>query len=387
MATPALLFLDANASVPSTAAARAALIEALAIVGNPSSTHSLGRAARRALDLARDDVAQALGGASKEVFFTSGASEANRMVVDALVAAGLRDGAPLRVWTTPLEHPSLRRPLEVAAAAGRLHVDTAALTPEGAPLLDDALLARADVVILTAAHNETGVVPTFEAILRAVSPRALVVVDAAQALARIAPLPGRVDVITASAHKIGGVAGCGALLLRGNGRRLPAPWSGGGQEGGLRPGTEALPLIVAFGAAARDVVESRAQHAALAPLRDRLERALLAAWPGARAIGAAGARLPNTSAIVIPGVDGEALRMAIDRAGVCVGFGSACSALAPEPSPSLLALGLTAREARATVRLSLTPDVTGALGDALVDDAIARLAPIVTTLRAFATRP
>jgi cysteine desulfurase len=182
-------------------------------------------------------------------------------------------------------------------------------------------------------------------------------------------LPKRVDAIVASAHKIGGYAGSGALLLRGNARRLKPPWSGGGQEAGMRPGTEALALHAAFGAACAVVERSRAQHRALRASRDQIEAALVDAW-GARVLGIDQARLDNTSAVVVPGVDGDALRIALEAAGVAVGFGAACSALVPEPSPSLLALGLSPDEARATVRISLPP------GFAEVDDAIARLVAV-----------
>jgi cysteine desulfurase len=238
--------------------------------------------------------------------------------------------------------------------------------------VDDELLAGADALFLTAAHNETGLVPDGAALFAAAPASCLVCSDAAQSIGRLGPPRDRVDAVVCSAHKLGGVAGVGALLLRGEGAQLPVPWSGGGQEGGRRPGTEATALVAAFGAAAAVIERTRADHGALAPLRDKLEADLVAAWPGARVLAAGAARLPNTTAIVAGDVDGEALRMAIDRAGVCVGFGSACSALAPEPSPGLLSLGLTARQARATVRLSLAPGATSQQ----LEEALARLTAI-----------
>lgn len=362
------LYLDANASVPMLPEALAALVTAAAIGANPSSPHAAGRAARRTLDEARRAVAVALGGHDKDVVFTSGASEGNRWLVDAILEAHA-EKSPHFVMS-PLEHPSLRKPLERAAQAGRCTLEVLPLLDDGSLVLSEALLHGADAIFVTAAHNETGVVSDVAEVARLASPGALLAVDAAQAVGRLEPLPARVDAVVASAHKMGGPKGAGALLLRGNARRLPNPWPGGGQEGGRRPGTEALALVAAFGAAAAAVSTTRAQHARLAPLRDRLERGLLTTWQGSRAIGAAAARLPNTSAILVPGFDGEALRLAIDLAGVCVGFGSACSALAPEPSPALLAFGLGRDEARATLRLSLAP------GDdeALVDEALRRLA-------------
>lgn len=353
------LYLDANASVPPCGAARAAAVQALDVPGNPSSPHALGRAARRHLDGARDAVARALGGASREVVFFSGASEANRFVVDAAAAAGRT------VWISNLEHPSLARPFARLPAALR------AARPEDA-----------EVVCCTAAHNETGIVPDLDALFARVRADAVVCVDAAQACGRLPPMPGRVDAVVASAHKMGGIAGAGALLWRGRARALPAPWAGGGQEGGLRPGSEALVAIMAFGAAAAEVEATRAAHQALASLRDELEAALVQAW-GARVLGADGPRLPNTSALVVPEVDPAALRIAIDAAGVCVGFGAACSALAPEPSPALLSLGLSDREAQATVRLSLPPGMSAED----VAEATGRLRPIAAALRAAAKHP
>lgn len=370
MSAPATLYLDANASVPPTQEALVALRESALVSANPSSPHARGREARRLLDEARRHVARALGGVDKDVTFTSGASEANRWLVDAIVALAGATARARRVVTSPFEHPSLAKPLEAAAARGEIELQVLDVTPAGALILDDAVLENADAVFVTAAHNETGVLPPLDDVLARVSASCVVAVDAAQAAARLLPVPARVDAVVVSAHKMGGLPGAGALLLRGNARLLQAPWTGGGQEGGRRPGTEALPLLAAFGAAAAVIERTRAETLALAALRDRLEKELLVAWPGARALGRGGPRLANTSAITLPDVDGEALRMAIDIGGVCVGFGSACSALAPEPSAALLALGLTREQARATVRLSLVPGSD----DALVDEAVRRLA-------------
>jgi cysteine desulfurase len=352
-----MIFLDANAGMPALPEARDALVRALDVVGNPSSTHALGRAARTILDDARTHVARALGAEAKELTFTSGASEANRWLVDATAHLDAS-----RIVSSALEHPSLAKPL--AARAVRTF-----LAPDDD--VDGAVIADADVLFVTAAHNETGILPALDDVLARAKPTCIVCVDAAQLVARMGVLPHRVDAIVASAHKIGGYAGAGALVLRGNARALRARWLGGGQEAGLRPGTEALALHAAFGAAAAVVDDTRARHAHLAPLRDKLEAALVDAW-GARALGADRARLPNTSALVVTGVDGDALRIAIDGAGVAVGFGSACSAMAPEPSPALRALGLSDDDARSTVRLSLPPTTTGPD----VDEAIARLAPL-----------
>jgi cysteine desulfurase len=371
------IFLDANASVPPRAEARAALLAALDVValgGNPSSTHALGRAARRLLDTARDHVAGALRTSAKDVFFTSGATEGNRLVVDMLVAAAEKRGRPLVVATSPLEHPSLAKPLAWHAARGAFTLRTLPVVDEGV-VVDVDVVRGADAVVVTGAHNETGVIVDVDAVCAAVDEDAVVVVDVSQSLGRIGPPPARVDVAVCSAHKLGGYAGAGAVMLRRRGRGLQPPWAGGGQENGVRPGTEATALLAAFGAACAVVDDVRAGHRALRPLRDRLEAAVCAAARG-RAIGAGQPRLDNTSAVHFVDVDADALRMGLDQRRVAVGFGAACSALAPEPSPALVALGLSAKEARQVVRFSLAPNV-----DVDVDAVVAVVVDVVARAR------
>lgn len=369
------LFLDANASVPVSDAARAALLATIDVASgaNPSSPHARGRAARRVLDTAREHVAAATASSTKDVFFTSGASEGNRLVVDMIVAHARRT-RPLVVAASPLEHPSLARPLAIAAAAGDVVV-------RALPFVDDDVdvdldLDGVDVVVCTAAHNETGLLPRLDALCARVADHVVVVVDVSQSLARIGPPPARADVVVASAHKIGGLAGAGALVLRRRARAWPLPWSGGGQENGLRPGTEAVALQAAFGAACAVVDETRRAHAVLSPLRDRLADAVAEA-AGGRVLVRARPRLPNTAAVLFPGVDADALRMLLDGAGVDVGFGAACSALSPEPSPALRALGLADDDTRRVVRLSLAPGAN----DADVDEALSRIAAVAARLR------
>ncbi len=291
-----------------------------------------------------------MGGSDKELFFTSGASEGNRWVVDAAIAT-----KPFKTWTTPLEHPSLAKPLAAAFSSGQL--------------VQVSEPSEAELIFATAAHNETGLITDWDALIAQASSEAILVADISQTLGRLNPLPTRVDAMVASAHKIGAYPGSGAVLLRGNARKLKAPWAGGGQEGNLRPGTEALNLIHAFGAAAAQIEKMRAQNQVLAPLRDKLEAALIKAQPSAFRVPAGGPRLPNTTAICFPESNGDALRIQIDSLGLCVGFGSACSSMTPEPSPGLLALGLTPAEAKSTVRFSLCPEAT----EKMIDDAIKRL--------------
>lgn len=373
-----MIFLDANASVPPVPQARAALLSALdvaAVGGNPSSTHALGRATRRLLDVARDQVAQAVAASSKDVFFTSGATEGNRLIVDMLVEQGKKLGRPLVVVTTPLEHPSLQKSLARAAARGELVVKFLPIENEGV-VVDKGVFAGCDAVVVTAAHNESGVVVDVDGVCGVVEDRVVVVVDAAQSLGRIGAPNARVDAVVCSAHKLGGYAGVGAVVLKKRARNLPPPWVGGGQENGLRPGTEAVSLVAAFGAACAVVDDTRVRHAALRPLRDRLEARVVDAC-GGRALCVSQPRLGNTSAVLFPGVDGDALRLMLDQSGVAVGFGAACSALAPEPSPGLMALGVSAADARRVVRFSLAPGVD----EAAIDDAAERIGVVARRLR------
>ena len=368
-----MLYLDANASVPPLPCAREAAAQALSVLGNPSSPHALGRAARRVLDVAREQLAAALGATPREVFLTSGATESNRWLIDALLLRARTEGRRLVVVTSPLEHPSVRKPLDAASAF--VEVRTLPLL-DGRLLFPEHLLVDADAVLITGAHNETGLVPELALLLGKIGDTTLLAVDAAQAVARLPVLPARVDAIVSSGHKLGGYAGAGALVLRGRARALAPPWAGGGQEASVRPGTEALVLHAAQGAAASVIDETRAATQQQAPLRDALEQQLLALGDIV-VVGAAGARLDNTTALCVGGVDPEALRLAIDAAGVAVGFGAACSALAPEPSPGLVALGLTSAEARATVRLSLPPQIPAVD----VDAAVERLVGVIRRLR------
>lgn len=374
------IYLDANASAPPIEAAIQALSSSLNQLGNPSSPHLIGRQARKALDKARVQVANALGANEKEIYFNSGASEGNRWLVDAIVQGGKDRGKPYRVFVSNLEHPSMAKPLAVAVERGEIELSSRLLGPvlnadspvpvasaESNRIRDD----RVEIIICTVAHNETGIIPNWDAIIDSVDEDTILIADAAQAMGRLGALPARMDAIVVSAHKLGGFPGVGAVVIRGNAKKLTPPWAGGGQESGLRPGTEAVNLIAAFGAACGEIQNTREANRALAPLRDALEKAVLGMYPRAKIISDLGAaaqdsrehgndrgwddipRLPNTSAICFDGLDGEALRISLDAAGLCVGFGSACSALAPEPSPSLIAMGLTPEQAKATVRFSL----------------------------------
>ncbi|WP_298369388.1 cysteine desulfurase family protein [Azospirillum sp.] len=337
------IYLDHNATTPLKPAARAAMLQAMDLVGNPSSVHAFGRAARRAVEEARAAVAALVGVKPAQVLFTGSGTEANNMA--------LRGFPGRAVLTSAIEHDSV---LAADPAAQRLPV-----TPDG--VIDQTALAAAvertpsALLSLMVANNETGVIqPVAEAARLAHARGALVHADAVQAAGRL-PLSFAelgVDLLTLSAHKLGGPAGVGALILA-EGLEPESLIRGGGQEKRKRAGTENLLGIVGFGAAARLARDELPNAAALANLRDRLEREALAGAPQARIMGAGVARVPNTSCLVLPGLPGETQVMALDLAGVAVSAGSACSSGKVKPSHVLAAMGADAATAASAIRVSL----------------------------------
>jgi cysteine desulfurase len=341
------IYLDHNATTDLRPAAIAAMTESLAFCGNPSSVHRAGREARRRLDRARDDVAAAIGlPAGGQLVFTSGGTEANHLALKGT-------GRPRRLISA-IEHESVR-----AAAP-----DAVAIPVEPGGTIDLAALERLlaaggpALVSVMAANNETGVIqPIGEVVRVAHAAGALVHCDAVQAIGKtgfdMAALG--VDLVTLSAHKLGGPLGAGALAL-GAGLAVTAVQTGGGQERGARAGTENLPAIEGFAAAIVEAVAGLDAFQRLAGLRDAMERRLLALTPSARLFGAERARVPNTSSIALPGLASEVQIMALDLAGIGVSAGSACSSGKVRPSHVLEAMGAGADLARSTIRISLGRD-------------------------------
>lgn len=323
--------------------------------GNPSSFHREGQEQRRILDEAREQVACALNARERDIIFTSGASEANRLFVDSLRETFNDCGRVIRLAVSPYEHPSLLKPLLKMAEEKWCEVFIFPLDQKGALNLDAAVINASDVVIVAMAHNETGILPDIEFIAHHLRPDALFMSDVAQSLSRQAPPHQRIDIMSASAQKIGGYAGAGALMIRGQGRSLKPPWVGGGQEKGYRPGTEPLLLIAGFGEAASQIDDLREQYQRSKEIRDAFEATLKQHFDVA-IIGEDLARLPNTSAVTFIGQNPDALRIQCDLAGLSVGFGSACSGLAPEGSFALNRMGLSIDEQKCTVRFSFAHD-------------------------------
>ncbi|MGE5506167.1 MAG: cysteine desulfurase family protein [Actinomycetota bacterium] len=339
-------YLDCNAGAPVRPAVVAAMAEALAEPGNPSSVHGFGRAARRRLEQARAAVAALAGARPEGVVFTSGGTEANAL---ALAGSG-RD----RILVSAIEHASV---LEAVPQAERIPVTTDGVVDLGAL---EALLAadpRPALVSVMAANNETGIVqPVAEVSRLARAVGALFHCDAAQAAGRM-ELGLDVDMLTLSAHKLGGPPGVGALVLADPDRRLAPLLLGGGQERRRRAGTENLAGIAGFGVAAGLAVDDLANGVILElrHLRDRLEDEALRRVPGAVVVGSGAPRLANTSCLALPGVDAQVAVMALDLAGVAVSAGSACSSGKVSASHVLAAMGLDRAVSGAAIRVSLGP--------------------------------
>jgi cysteine desulfurase len=348
-------YLDYNATAPLRPEARTALLAALEAPANPSSVHRFGRNARGIADIARGQVADLVGAEARRVVFTSGGTEANNLALRlAIEAAGVKS-----LVITGIEHDSVLRP---ARHAGLPTYEVVA-GPDGVVSLAaiEATLGVAQsahpgpaLVGLMLANNETGAIqPVAEAARLAHAHQSLLLCDAVQAAGKIQVNLSQLDAdfLTLSGHKLGGPTGVGALITRDD--WTPAPLlRGGGQEKGMRAGTENLGGIAGFGAAAAAAQTGLYGMKNVAGLRDRLQAGLLAVCPEAPVYGA-GLRLPNTLCIGMPGVPAETQVMALDLAGVAVSAGSACSSGKVTPSHVLTAMGLPEAAAREAIRFSL----------------------------------
>jgi len=343
------VYLDWNATAPLRAEARAAMLAALDVVGNPSSVHAEGRTARRLVEHAREQVAALVGAAPGNVTFTSGGTEAN---VSALSPRSVGD----QLLVSAIEHPSVR-------AGGRFPAtEEVPVTAQGQ--VDVAALERRlsqrggrPLVSIMLANNETGVVQPVAAAAKAVhAAGGLLHTDAVQAAGKIPCDIGALgaDLVSVSAHKLGGPQGIGALIRRDDAIPLEPLVKGGGQERGVRAGTENVAAIAGFGAAAAAAtVALESDGRRMAALRARLEVGLKVISPEVIIFGADVARLPNTSLFAAPGMKAETAVIAFDLEGVAVSSGAACSSGKVAPSHVLAAMGAGAALARGAVRVSL----------------------------------
>jgi len=339
------IYLDCNASTPLRPVAQAAMVEALAGAGNPSSVHRYGRLARRIVEDARELVAMLVGAAPRQVVFTSGATEANNWAMGGT-------GRPRRL-AGATEHQSVLATAtgnEIVPVDGDGIVDLAAL--ETMLAADD----RPAIVALQLANNETGVVqPVAEAACIAHAAGALLHCDAVQAVGRIPVEFGALgaDLMSVSAHKIGGPQGAGALVIA-DGIATVAMQRGGGQEFGRRAGTENVPAIAGFGAAAAELRKGGSDEAAkLASLRDRLESGIRRIAPGATILGSKATRVPNTVCVAATGTANDVQVMALDLAGIAVSAGAACSSGKVGRSHVLSAMGVSPSLAGSAIRVSV----------------------------------
>ncbi len=362
---PERSYFDWNATTPLRDEARAAFADALSIPGNPSSVHAEGRAARRVIEGAREQVAALVEARPGEVVFTSSGTEANMLALTpAIEVAG--DKRPRdRLLLSAIEHVSVR-------AGGRFPRQAIAefpVEPDGranlAALAEAVRQSPRPLVSLMLANNETGVIqPVAEAAAIVHAAGGLLHVDAVQAAGRIdcdiAALGA--DLLTLSAHKIGGPKGVGALVRASEDVHIADPLiRGGGQERGLRAGTENVAGIAAFGAAAAAARRERAAEAAhMRALRNLLESGLRAILPQAVIFGAGGsggsggaARLPNTTLFAAAGLKAETAVIAFDLEGIAVSSGAACSSGKVQPSHVLAAMGVSPALRRGAVRASL----------------------------------
>jgi cysteine desulfurase len=352
---PDRVYLDWNATTPLREEARQAMAAAWEFQGNPSSVHAEGRQARRLIEDARAVVSATVGAVPRNVVFTSGGTEANSLAL----TPGLRRGAgaPVeRLLVSAIEHVSVLAGGRFPAQA----VGTVAVTSKG--LLDlDRLRAALDegppaLVSVMLANNETGAVqPVAEASAMVHAAGGLLHVDAIQAFCKI-PLNFNeinADLVTLSAHKLGGPKGVGALVLGEGLLGLGPLLRGGGQEMGRRAGTENIGGIAGFGAAVKAAIAAREADAARAEtLRNRLENGLRQT-PGTIIFASDVPRLPNTTLFTVPGLKAETAVIGLDLAGIAVSSGSACSSGKVQPSHVLEAMGFGPELAQGAVRLSL----------------------------------
>lgn len=338
--TPTRVYLDHNASAPLRPAARAAMVAALDCTGNPSSGHAEGRAVRAIVEGARRQVAALAGADPQNVFFMSSATEAANLVLTPDLAPGGRTKA-VRLLAGATEHPCVLRGHRFET------VDTIPVGRDG--VVDLEALASAVRAIegpvmlaLQAANNETGVLQPVRAAAEIVhAAGGIMICDAVQAAGRVPCAIGDLgaDALILSSHKLGGPKGAGALVFASSAAHIDPPLiRGGGQERGLRSGTEDVAAIAGFGAACAAIGSDEAE--AVARLHDAFEAGLLRLAPDAQILGAHAARLPNTSCFGLPEVKAPTLLMGLDLAGFAVASGSACSSGRIGRSPILDAMGI-----------------------------------------------
>lgn len=378
-----MIYFDHNSTTPILPEVADAMAAALrAGYANPASQHAFGRRARRALEVAREEIAEILGAKTTgmdadQLIFTSGGTEANNLAL-----LGLAGETPGRVVISAIEHPSVVGSAELLARRG-WQVDRLPVTHDGVIDLNHAReLVSTKPLLLSAmlANNETGVLQPVAELAKLLAEQNIPLhTDAVQVAGKL-PLHFRdlgASAMTITAHKFHGPRGIGALLVR-HGVKLNPQLHGGFQQAGLRPGTEDVALAIGMVTALRLWQREAIPRATrMAQLRDRLEAALVAGDAHVVINGASAPRLPHTTNIAFVGLNRQVLVMALDLAGVACSTGSACASGSSEPSPVLLAMGCSEGVVEGSLRLSLGASTT--LAD--VDDAARRILLTINELR------
>lgn len=373
------VYFDHNATTPPSELVRSQVGEWLGQWGNPSSIHWSGRGPKALLRDSRKAVAGLLGCDPLEVIFTSGGSESNNLAIKGIFENSLRD----HYIVSGVEHPSVAKTMQQLKNQGA-RVDVVPVNRQGIldlEKLESMLSERTALVSVMFANNETGhIMPIAKVAKLAHKVGALVHCDGVQALGKafVDVRNWQVDMASFSGHKCYALKGCGVLYVR-KGVQIESLIAGGGQERGRRAGTENLLAIASFGAMAGNMRDLGPRIEWMQELRDRMERQIMARIQNVHVTGPEAPRVCNTSSLVIDGVDGETLLMNLDMRGFSVSTGAACSSGSPEPSPVLLAMGLTRTEAQSSLRVSL------GWGNTMdeVDQFVEVLTQVVERLRSF----
>ncbi len=385
-----MAYCDHNATSPLRPLCRDAMAHALSVTGNPSSVHAHGRAARAIVEQARESVARLVRAKPDQVIFTSGATEANNLALWGAVEGAIdqceteKSARITRLFVSAIEHSSVLKTAEtVAERAAGVRLETVPVTADGVLDLEGLRTALREgkgraLVAVMAANNETGVIQPIAEVSRLCREAgALLLVDAVTAAGKIDLDAGLCDYLTLSAHKLGGPQGAGALILNPDAPLAPQ-LTGGGQQMGMRAGTENLSGIAGFGAAVAALLADTDERVRVAAVRDHFEAALKPALPDAVLFGAGAARLGNTSNFAVPGLKSETMVMALDLDGVMVSSGSSCSSGKIAPSHVLKAMGAPDELAGAAIRVCFGWNST--IEDA--DVVIASLSKLAARVRA-----